>query len=150
MNQYPPAHQLTVLSTRWGGISHPVAECTLPTVHFFSADLFLGGFFFFFAGCFFLKSDLTFTSYILPTCLHGPYLPIKNHAYGPLYGPYGYCTYHIINILTYLTTHSPSYLPNTYIAFRLIHEINANASIAHQHGEFGKFRCGYCNYAVQI
>jgi hypothetical protein len=53
--------------------------------------------------------------------------------HSPLYGPYGYCTYHIINILNYLPTHSPSYLPNTYIAFRLIHEINANASIAHQH-----------------
>jgi len=48
MNQQPPAHQLGILSTGWGEISHPVVECALTFV-----DLFFGFFSFSFAGCFF-------------------------------------------------------------------------------------------------
>jgi hypothetical protein len=50
INQPPPVHQLAVLSTGWGGISHPVTECALTPVDLFDADRFLG---FFLAGCFF-------------------------------------------------------------------------------------------------
>jgi hypothetical protein len=59
--QHPPAHQLAVLSTGWGRISHPMGECAFINVDFFGADssffflfffFFLlgggGGFFFFF------------------------------------------------------------------------------------------------------
>jgi hypothetical protein len=56
---HPPAHQLAVLSTGWGGISHPKAECAFINVDLFGADssffpfLFLAGFFFLFFFFFF-------------------------------------------------------------------------------------------------
>ncbi len=42
MNQHPPAHQLGILSTGWGGISHLMLECALT----FPLDFFFGWFFF--------------------------------------------------------------------------------------------------------
>jgi hypothetical protein len=44
-NQRPPAHQLGILSTGWGGISHLVVECALTFVDFLMLTLSLGFFF---------------------------------------------------------------------------------------------------------
>jgi hypothetical protein len=44
MNQHPPAHQLGILSTGWGDISHPVIECVLTSVDLLGADLLFGFF----------------------------------------------------------------------------------------------------------
>jgi hypothetical protein len=43
--QHTPAHQLAVLSTGWGGISHPMDEFECINVDLFGADSFLGFFF---------------------------------------------------------------------------------------------------------
>jgi hypothetical protein len=42
MNQHPPAHQLRILSTGWGEISHLMVECALT----FSLGVFFGLVFF--------------------------------------------------------------------------------------------------------
>ncbi len=75
VNQHPPVHQLEVLSTGWGGISHPVAECALTPVYLFDADRFPG---FFLAACCFLNSDLTCPATYYPTFLVLP--TTKNQA----------------------------------------------------------------------
>jgi hypothetical protein len=75
MNQQPSAHQLGILSTGWGGISHPVVECALTFVDLFVLTLSLV-FSFSFAGFFFLNFEITCpATYYLPSW---PYLLIKN------------------------------------------------------------------------
>jgi hypothetical protein len=73
-NQRPPAHQLGILSTGWGGISHLVVECALTFVDL-NPKPFLG-FFFFLLYVFFPNFEITCpTTYYLPSW---PYLPMKN------------------------------------------------------------------------
>jgi len=62
MNQHPPAHQLRILSTGWGEISHLMVECALT----FSLGVFFFGWFFF------PKLSDHLPSYILPTFLALP------------------------------------------------------------------------------
>jgi hypothetical protein len=71
MNQHPPAHQLRILSTGWGGISHLMVECafTFPLV-------------FFWLVIFFPNFEISCpATYYLPSW---PYLPTKNQLPPPL------------------------------------------------------------------
>ncbi len=103
MNQHPPAHQLRILSTGWGGISHLMVECALP----FPLVFFLAGFFF---PNFEISRPAT---YYLPSW---PYRPTKNQLPPPL-SP----TYYIHTSFSHLNLSCHSYLPTQHL-----HNINGN------------------------
>jgi hypothetical protein len=113
-NQRPPAHQLGILSTGWGGISHLVVECALTFVDL-NPKPFLG---FFFFCCMFSFPTLRSPARLHTTYLLGPTYQWKTNFppltylldQHPLFPPKLVTSF----LLTYLPSLFPTYLP-TYL-----------------------------------